>query len=163
MASGKKCLIFPKSGESMFLGSFTYSIDSKGRISIPAKLRKYVKPEANDTFVMTRGASQCIEIYPMDKWKELVEGKLTKLNTFDPENAKFLRMFLQLASEDQLDSQARLLIPQNLIDYAEIKKDVFVLGAMNRIELWNPEIYQKYLDEQEESFGDIAQKVMKLE
>ena len=68
----------------MFLGSFNYSIDAKGRISIPVKLRKFVSPDANDTFVLTRGSSQCINIYPMNYWKELVESKLDRLNTFDP-------------------------------------------------------------------------------
>lgn len=154
---------FPKIWETMFIGSFTYSIDAKGRLSIPAKLRKYVKPEAGDVFVMTRGTAQCIELYPYDNWKDLVQGKLEKLNTFNAENAKFLRMFLQYASEDKLDAQSRLLIPQNLIEYAGIKKDVFVLGAINTIELWDPAKYQEYLDGQDESFSDIAQKVMNLE
>ena len=154
---------FPKKWGKMFIGSFTYSVDAKGRVSIPAKLRKYVKPEAGDTFIMTMGTAPCIEIYPLDKWKELVEGKLMKLNTFDPENAKFLRMFLQYAAEDKLDAQSRLLVPQSLIEHAGIKKDVFVLGAINTIELWDPERYKEYIGGQEESFSDIAQKVMKME
>lgn len=144
----------------MFIGSFTYSIDSKSRISIPAKLRKYVKPEANDTFVMTRGIAKCIDIYPYDQWKEL-EEKLSTLNSFNQKEAKFLRMFLQTASEDTLDAQSRLLIPQNLIEYAGIEKEVFILGAVKKIEVWNPVIYQNYLNERPESFEEIAEEVMK--
>ena len=79
----------------MFIGSFKYSVDSKGRVSIPAKLRKNLTPEANDTFILTRGTAQCIDVYPMDNWKELAANKLNQLNSFDPKEAMFIRMFLQ--------------------------------------------------------------------
>ncbi len=143
----------------MFIGSFNFTIDAKNRISIPAKLRKHVKPEANDTFVMTRGIANCIDIYPLDQWKEL-EEKLSKLNPFNARESKFLRMFLQSANEDTLDSQSRLLIPQSLIEYAGIEKDVFILGAVKKIEIWNPKTYENYLNEQPETFEQIAQEVM---
>ncbi|MBI1933556.1 MAG: division/cell wall cluster transcriptional repressor MraZ [Ignavibacteriales bacterium] len=144
----------------MFLGSFKYSIDSKGRVSIPAKMRKFLDPKANDSFVMTRGTVQCIEIYPMNLWEDLVNEKLKNLNNFEPNDARFLRMFLQEAAEDKLDTQARLLIPKNLIDYAQIDKDVLILGAIKRIEIWNPKIYEEYLKSSELSFEEVAKKVM---
>lgn len=146
----------------MFIGSFTYSIDSKGRVSIPAKLRKYMKPEANDTFVMVRGVDNCIVLYPFDQWKELVETKLGKLNEFNSKDSRFIRTFLQRAAEDSLDTQSRLLIPQNLIEYAGIQKEVFILGAINHIEIWNPVTYENYLNSQPDSFETIAEEVMKL-
>jgi MraZ protein len=146
----------------MFIGSFKYSVDSKGRISIPAKLRKYVSPEANDTFILTRGTARCIDIYPMDRWKELAANKLSQLNSFNPQEAMFIRMFLQEAAEDKLDSQSRLLIPKNLIDYAGITKEVFILGVIKKIEVWNPEMYDKYLKENERSYEEISKEVMKL-
>jgi MraZ protein len=146
----------------MFLGSFNYSIDAKGRISIPARLRKFVSPEANDTFVLTRGSAKCINIYPMDYWKELVSSKLDKLNTFDPKDAKFMRLFLQEASEDKFDSQSRLLVPKNLIEFAEIDKDVLILGMNKYIEVWNPQLYEKYLKEIEEPYENIAKEVMNM-
>ena len=146
----------------MFIGSFKYSVDAKGRVSIPAKLRKYVNPEANDCFILTRGTAQCIDVYPMDQWKELVANKLTQLNTFDPKEAMFIRMFLQEAAEDKLDSQSRLLIPKNLIEYAGIEKDIFILGAVKKIELWNPEKYDEYLKDNVQSYEQIANDVMKL-
>ncbi len=146
----------------MFLGNFKYSIDPKGRISLPAKLRKFVNPEANDTFVLTRGSAKCINIYPMDYWKELVASKLDKLNTFDPKDAKFMRMFLQEAAEDKLDSQSRLLVPKKLIDFAEIEKDVLILGMNQYIEVWNPKFYEEYLKEIEQPYEEIAKEVMKM-
>ena len=146
----------------MFIGSFKYSIDSKGRVSIPVRLRKYLNAEANETFVMTRGTAKCIDLYPMDQWKELVAEKLNKLNSFNPQEAMFIRMFLQEAAEDALDPQARLLIPKNLIDYAAIQKDVFIIGAVKKIEIWNPEIYDKYIQENLAQYAEIAKEVMKI-
>lgn len=146
----------------MFIGSFKYSVDSKGRVSIPAKLRKYLTPEANDTFILTRGTAQCIDVYPMDNWKELAANKLNQLNSFDPKEAMFIRMFLQEAAEDKLDSQARLLIPKNLMEYAAIEKDIFILGAVKKIEFWNPEKYEAYLKENVQSYDQIANEVMKM-
>ena len=144
----------------MFIGSFKYSIDSKGRVSIPAKLRKFVDPKANDAFVMTRGTAKCIDVYPMNFWEELVQSKLNQLNSFEPKEAMFLRMFLQQAAEDKLDSQARLLIPKNLTEYAGINKEVLILGAIKKIEIWNPQNYEEYLKTSELSFEDIAKQVM---
>lgn len=143
----------------MFRGQFTYSIDAKGRISIPAKLRKQMSPEANDSFVMTRGVSSCIDIYPLNEWIQ-IEEKLLKLNQFQPDDVRFVRMFTQYAIEDTMDSQSRILIPQNLIDYAKIEKEVLILGVLKKIEVWNPKIYEEYLNQSPETFEQIAAKVM---
>lgn len=143
----------------MFRGQFTYSIDAKGRISIPAKLRKQISPEANDSFVMTRGVSMCIDIYPLNEWN-IIEEKLLKLNQFQPDDVRFVRMFTQYAIEDSMDSQSRILIPQNLIDYAKIEKEVLILGVLKKIEVWNPKIYEDYLEQSPETFEQIAAKVM---
>ncbi len=147
----------------MFLGSFNYTIDAKGRVSIPARLRKFVSPDANDTFVFTRGSLKCINIYPMNYWKELLESKLDKLNSFDPDDTKFLRLFLPSAAEDQFDTQSRLLVPKRLIEFAEIEKDVIILGMNKYIEVWNPKLYEEYLNEIEEPYETIAKEVMKSE
>lgn len=143
----------------MFRGQFIYSIDSKGRISIPAKLRKHISPDANDTFVMTRGISNCIDIYPLDQWQH-IEDKLLQLNSFQPDEARFLRMFVQFATEDTMDSQSRILIPQTLIDYSQIKNEVLILGALKKIEVWNPKIYEDYLKQSPQTYEEIAAKVM---
>jgi len=146
----------------MFIGSFKYSVDAKGRVSIPAKLRKYVNPEANDTFILTRGTAQCIDVYPMDNWKELAANKLNQLNSFDPKEAMFIRMFLQEAAEDKLDSQSRLIIPKSLMEYAGIEKEIFILGAVKKIEFWNPDNYETYLKDNVQSYDQIANEVMKM-
>lgn len=146
-------------GVQLFIGQFTYSVDVKGRVSIPARLRKHISPEAKDTIIMTQGTGKCINIYPYDHWLDL-EKKLLQLNEFNPEHSRFVRMILEKASEDVLDAQARILIPQNLLDYADIQKEVLIIGALKHIELWNPDIYHEYITASGETYEQIAAKVM---
>jgi MraZ protein len=108
---------------------------------------------------MTRGTTTCIDIYPLDQWS-LFEEKLQNLNHFKPDDVRFIRTLLQYASEDNLDSQSRILIPQNLIDYAKIEKDVLILGALKKIEVWNPKVFEEYLNQSDETYEQIAAKVM---
>ena len=143
----------------MFRGQFKYSVDSKERIHIPAKLRKHLAAEANETFVMTQGTALCIDLYPLDQWQKF-EEKLLQLNPFQPNEAKFIRMILQHASEDSFDSQSRIRIPQKLLEYAKIEKEVIILGALKKIEVWNPKVYEDYLNSSTETYEDIAAKVM---
>jgi MraZ protein len=145
---------------SSFKGSYTYSVDDKGRVSLPAKLKKYVSPEANETFVITRGFEKCLFIYPQDEWNK-IETNLRKLSSYDPEHRLFVRTFLEPAIECQLDVQSRLSIPQELREYAGIQGEVRILGALERIELWNPKVYDEYRSNQSETYESIAAKVMR--
>ena len=143
----------------MFKGQFTYSIDSKSRISIPARLRKHISTEANDSIVMTRGLSKCIDLYPLDEW-HMIEERLLKLNQFLPDDQRFIRLFVQFATEDKMDSQSRILIPQPLIDHAQIEKEVLIIGALRKIEVWNPKVYEDYVAQSPLTYEEIAAKVM---
>jgi transcriptional regulator MraZ len=145
---------------SSFKGSYTYAVDDKGRVNLPAKLRKYVSPEANETFVVTRGFEKCLFVYPIDEWNKL-EQNLRNLSSYDPQHRQFIRALLELASESQLDGQARLSIPQELREYASIQGEVRVIGTLDKIELWDPKIYEEYKNSQPESYENIAAKVMK--
>jgi len=143
----------------MLIGSFNFTLDSKNRVSIPAKFRKYLETEGNNKFYINRGVAKCIEVYPSEQWKGLMD-RLMKLNQFNSKDAIFTRVFLQRASEGSLDSQSRLLLPAALIEHAGIEKDIFILGAITKIEIWNPVEYEKYVQQQNESFEQIAEKVM---
>lgn len=143
----------------MFRGQYKYSIDAKGRVSVPVKLRKQLSPEANETFIMKQGMNKCIELYPLDQW-QIHEEKLIALNQFKSENTQFLHMHLQNVFEDTLDSQARILIPQILLAHAGIEKDVLIIGLLDKIVLWNPAIYSDYLKSSELSYEQLAEKVM---
>jgi MraZ protein len=143
---------------SSFKGSFTYTADSKGRINIPAKMRKNLLPEANNSFVITRGFEQCIFVYPQDEWMKR-EAEIGKLMQTDPSHRYFTRMLLQYATDAELDGQSRIVLPKELLQYAKIENEVLILGVFDRIEVWNPEEYKKYLDGQQEDYLTVASKV----
>ena len=145
----------------MFLGSFKYSVDNKGRVSIPAKYKKCLNQEANDTFIMTRGIVQCIDLYPYDYWQKDMKPRIDQLDDFDTDESAFKRLLLELADDYTLDQQSRLLIPKNLLEFAGIEKDVFVLGQNNKIELWNPLTYETHKNEIPKPFAELAKQVMK--
>jgi MraZ protein len=145
---------------SSFKGSYIYSVDEKGRVSLPAKMRKSVSPEANVTFVITRGFEKCLFVYPNDEWNK-IEVNLRKLSSYDPEHRRFVRTFLEPAIETQFDVQFRISIPQDLREFAEIKGEVRIIGALERIELWNPKVYDEYKSNQSETYEAIASKVMR--
>jgi MraZ protein len=143
---------------SSFKGSYAYSVDAKGRVNIPAKLRKHISPEANDTFVVTRGYEQCLFLYPLDEWTTL-EQSIRKLSPSNSQDRFFTRTLLQYAIESQLDSQSRISIPRELLQFSGIVDQVLILGVLERIELWNPRTHEAYLRSQTESYENVAQKV----
>ena len=145
---------------SSFKGSYTHSVDGKGRLNLPAKLRKYVSPDNNDTYIVTRGFEQCLFVYPLDEWAK-VEARLRELSNYNPEHRMFLRNLLEMANEVQLNSQARLMVPSDLREYAKIRGEVRIIGTLDKIELWNPAEYEKYRSGQTETYEEIAQKVMR--
>lgn len=147
---------------SSFKGSFTYTVDSKGRINIPAKMRKNLSPEANNSFVITRGFEPCIFVYPYDEWMKR-EAEISKLHQTDPKHRFFTRMLLQYATDAELDGQSRIILPKELMQYAKIENDVFILGAFDRIEVWNPDEYKKYLESQQEDYLTVASTVFEKE
>ena len=144
---------------SSFKGSYAYSVDSKGRINIPAKLRKYVSPEANDTFVITRGYEKCLSVYPLDEWNKLEEA-IRQLSSTNPKHRFFARTLLESATESQLDAQSRITIPKELLQFAAIENEVLILGVLERIEVWNPKEYKNYRSGQDESYENVAQTVL---
>lgn len=146
---------------AFFKGQEIYSIDSKGRVNVPAKMRKAMSPEANDTFTVTRGVDKCIEAYPLDEWKKH-EEKFETLNQYNTENRYFLRMVLMWSEEVSLDGQQRISIPKKLLDYAAIENKVIIVGVGDHIELWNPDEFDKYINQRQEPYEEVAAKVMTM-
>lgn len=147
---------------AFFKGQETYSIDNKGRVNVPAKMRKAISAEANDTFVLTRGTDTCIVAYPLDEWRKY-EDKFEKLNQYDRRNRTFLRMLLMWSEEVTLDQQQRVTIPRSLLEFAQIENKVTIVGMVDHIELWRPETFDEYMNAVEESYEDIASHVMTIE
>ncbi|CUT04075.1 division/cell wall cluster transcriptional repressor MraZ [Candidatus Kryptobacter tengchongensis] len=144
---------------SSFKGSYIYAVDEKGRVSIPARMRKYLSPEANETFVITRGTETCLFLFPLDEWEKL-EKRLKELNTFNPQHRLLVRILLMWAVEVTLDNQSRIMIPKNLLEFAKIDKEALIIGALDRIEIWNPEVFNEYVNSQPESYESIAEEVL---
>ena len=146
---------------SFFKGREIYSVDAKGRVNIPAKMRKSMSPDANDTFVVTRGPDDepCIYAYPLDEWRKFEEN-LKGLNQFNEQDRFFVRTLLYWADEVAFDGQFRIMIPKALMDFTRIEKNALILGAMDHIEIWNPEIFETYMSARTESYANVAASVM---
>lgn len=143
---------------SSFKGSFKYTVDSKGRINIPAKMRKNLSPDANESFVITRGFESCIFVYPNDEWAKR-EAELSKLQQTNRDDRLFTRLLLQYATDVELDGQHRIVLTKELMEYAKISGDVLILGVFDRIEVWNPDEYAKYLEAQSKDYVTVAEAV----
>jgi MraZ protein len=142
-----------------FKGQAEYSVDVKGRIAIPAKMRAALSPDAQGTFTLTKGFEQCIYAYPQDNWK-LKEAEYSALNINNRNARHLVRMILMWAEEVSLDGQGRISLPKPLSEYAGIGEKALIIGAMDRIELWDPAAFENYLKEQSIDQETLAEQVM---
>ncbi|MEF9951812.1 MAG: division/cell wall cluster transcriptional repressor MraZ [Clostridium sp.] len=140
----------------MFIGEYQHALDAKNRIIVPSKLRE----ELSSPFVMTKGLDGCIYAYPSSEWMVL-EEKLKKLPLTSKDARVFVRFFFSGATEIEIDKQGRALIPQNLIEYGNIKKEIVTIGVSNRVEIWSREKWIDYND-QNIDFAEIAEKMGEL-
>lgn len=139
----------------MFMGEYQHSIDDKGRIIIPAKFRDML----GTSFVATRGLDTCLFVYPMDEWG-IMEQKLKSLSLMKSDARAFSRFFFSGATECVWDKQGRVNLPVNLRQYAKLDKDCVILGVSNRVEIWNKELWEQYFEQSEETFNEIAEKLV---
>jgi len=143
-----------------FQGSETFALDPKGRVNIPAKMKKCIPAEAKSTFVVMRGVDKCIAAYPKNIWENKYKPQLNNLNYFDRDHARLMRLMYSSCEDVTLDSIQRLMLPKELIAFAGIEGNVMLIGLDDRIEFWNPDEYTQYLNSFDEEYEDIAQKVM---
>ncbi|MEA1786764.1 division/cell wall cluster transcriptional repressor MraZ [Arenibacter sp. GZD96] len=143
-----------------FIGTYDCKADSKGRVMLPVALKSQMAPALSKGFVIKRSVFHpCLELYPMDEWNLLME-KMNKKNRFKKKNNDFIRRFSAGVKVVEIDGTGRLLIPKNLIDVAHISKDVVLSSAINIVEIWDKDKYEKVLEETAENFGDLAEEVM---
>lgn len=142
-----------------FLGEYEATLDAKGRFLLPAGLKKQL-PEGADSFVINRGFEKCLSLYPMASWKPIF-ADISKLNDFDPKVREFRRYFLNGATEVEPDSAGRILLPPNLKEHAGLEKDIVLVSAVNKIEIWDAAKYKQFFDTfSPEAFSSLAQQVM---
>lgn len=147
VVSGNKWVII------VFIGEYHHTIDDKGRLTIPSKLRY----ELGENFIVTRGLDNCLFIYPQNEWNNIINKYKELPNTKDARN--FMRFFLSGAIQSEFDKQGRINIPTPLINYAEIKKDCVIIGVSERLEVWSKELWQKFINDNEANLSDIADKL----
>ena len=143
-----------------FKGRSTNSVDEKGRLAIPAKMRRVMTPEAQETFTATRGIEDCILLYPLDVWEQQ-EERIDQLNQYaDEETRHFVRTIMMWAEDIALDKQGRVVLPAELRDFAGIDETAVVIGAVDHLEVWDPDRLDKYFTEQASTYKTAAQQVM---
>ena len=126
----------------MYSGKYSYVVDEKGRIFVPVKFRRGTSLKNGNSFVVTRGFDRCLMVYPAEEWRE-VEKKLRSYPTSDIKSRRVVRWFTANAEKVKLDSQGRMKVPQHLLDFIELEKEVVIIGVLNRLEIWKPETYRE--------------------
>jgi MraZ protein len=145
----------------MFYGEYLHSIDRKGRLILPAKFREVAKSHFVERFFVTRGLDKCLFMFPEEEWRTQ-ENKFKAISFTKQQARTFNRLYFSGAVEVIPDNQGRILLPPYLKDFAEIKKDVIIVGVSNRVEIWAKDKWQEFYGNSRQSFEDIAEKLMDI-
>ncbi|MFC1624153.1 division/cell wall cluster transcriptional repressor MraZ [Candidatus Omnitrophota bacterium] len=146
----------------MFYGEFEHTLDRKGRLIIPSKFRDALKEHYIERFFITRGLDKCLFMFAEDEWK-LQEQKFKSMSFTKSEHRRFNRLYFSGACELIPDKQGRVLLTSYLKDYAGIKKDVYIIGVANRIEIWSQGNWRSYYSSSKDAFEEVAEKLVELE
>ena len=141
----------------LFIGEYEHSVDSKGRVIMPVKLRD----DIGEKFIVTKGLDGCLFAYSAEEWHNF-EEKLKTLPLTNKNARDFVRFFLSGAVECEIDKQGRFLIPGNLREYATLEKEIIIIGVGTRIEIWNKEEWKKYSSDENISADEIAENMTML-
>ena len=141
----------------MFMGEYLHTIDGKGRVIIPAKFREAL----GERFIATKGLDHCLFVYPMSEWTTL-EQKLRTLPFTQQDVRAFVRFFFSGATECEVDKQGRILLPANLREYAQLVKDIVLVGVATRVEIWSQALWADYSKQAEAAYADAAESLVNL-
>ena len=142
------------------IGTYECKVDAKGRLLIPAPFKKQLSATLQDGFVLKRSVFQpCLELYPMAEWN-LMMNKINKLNRFVKKNNDFIRRFTAGVKVVEIDALGRLLVPKDLVAFASISKDLVLSSAVNIVEIWDKDLYENFISNDEVDFADLAEEVM---
>ncbi|MDQ6850071.1 MAG: division/cell wall cluster transcriptional repressor MraZ [Actinomycetota bacterium] len=140
----------------MFLGTHTPRLDDKGRLALPARFRA----ELEGGLVICKGQERCLYVFPTDEFTRFAAGLTDDAPLADSRMRGYGRVLYASASRENPDGQGRVTIPLQLREYAGLQKDCVVIGANRRIEVWNAQAWQRYLEESEQAFADLAEGVL---
>ena len=155
--SGTKWKITKSEVKPLLIGEYEHSIDTKGRLIMPSKL----KEDIGEKFVVTKGLDGCLFVYSQEEWKTF-EDKLRTFPLTNKDARALIRFFLAGAMECEIDKQGRFLIPGNLREFAGLEKEVVIIGVLNKIEIWSKDKWLKYSEEENNSADEIAEKMSNL-
>jgi MraZ protein len=142
-----------------FIGEYESTLDAKGRFLFPSGFKKQL-PDDETVFVINRGLESCLSLYPKKSWNPIYK-KISQLNDFDPKVREFRRFYLNGAQLIEMDNAGRLLIPKNLMEYASLEKDIVLVSAIDKIEVWDKVKYKQFIDSfSPEAFSQLANEVM---
>ncbi|CAI8235961.1 MAG: Transcriptional regulator MraZ [Formosa sp. Hel1_33_131] len=142
------------------IGTYECKVDAKGRLMLPVAFKKQLASVVEKGFVLKRAVFQpCLELYPMQEWESMMQN-VNKLNRFKKKNNDFIRRFTAGVKPIELDVSGRLLIPKDLVSFASISKEIVVTSAVNIIEIWDKDQYEKAIDDAANDFADLAEDVM---
>lgn len=143
----------------MFYGEYEHTIDRKGRLILPSKFREVSKANFIEKFFVTRGLDKCLFMFSEEEWK-VQEQKFKSLSFTKKETRKFNRVYFSGAVDIVIDGQGRFIVPQYLKDFANIKRDVVIIGVANRIEIWAKELWKEFYIQSRDGFEDIAERLI---
>lgn len=142
------------------IGTYECKVDAKGRLMVPAAIKKQLAPILQEGFVLKRSVFQsCLELYPMAEWNAVM-AKMNKLNRFKKKNNDFIRRFTAGVKTVEVDTNGRLLVPKDLVSFAGIEKEIVLASAVNIIEIWDKEKYENTIGDATDDFAELAEEVM---
>lgn len=141
---------------NLLTGEFKNTLDEKGRLSLPAKLRSEL---AGGSFVLTQGMDNCLWLFPPEQWEALSRKILEQTSLFAARARLVQRRILAPAQEVEIDKLGRIAVPQSLREFANLNKECVILGISKYIEIWDGEAYRKYLEDNESEFLAAAEEL----
>lgn len=143
---------------TFFTSEYESKLDAKGRLVLPARIKAQL-PEGGNELVIRRGFEQCLILYPMVEFKK-VFSKISGLSEFNEEYRKLQRNFFSGTTTVEMDNNGRFLIPKNMLGFARLEKDAILVGMGNKVEIWNPAIYEKHLISDPGELSKLAEKYL---
>jgi len=144
---------------TFFTSEYESKLDSKGRLVLPSRIKAQLPSGEANELVIRRGFEPCLIIYPMVEFKK-VFSKISGLSEFNEEYRKLQRNFFSGTATVELDASGRFVIPKNLASYAQLEKDLILIGMGNKVEVWNPLIYEKHLIKDPSELSKLAEKYL---
>ncbi len=142
-----------------FMGEYErVNVDPKGRINIPSSFRRTLSPEARETFVVSMGYDGCLAVRPLDEWNKFAD-EIRRLSTNEKKARQYIRTVVSRASEAKIDSHGRITVPKTLLDKVGIDGSVTVIGALDWIELWDPEKFEDYMKDADKTLEEVAEQL----